>query len=152
MKLTLAIRGVIHARWNCSERCDKDNQHLGNKARPMGKGGHWHHYPNPHVTLKVPAKKNNILITKDRRQATPHDHWHRGISDHHQAWHHCRTAQKKAKEAVHSRDDIRGDIPNLEKGTDRADLGAKCTMKLDVYHKDQTNSFWGWISCNLTTW
>jgi hypothetical protein len=39
----------------------------------MWEGGHWHHHPNPHVTLKVLAKKsNNSLITKDWIGDKPH--------------------------------------------------------------------------------
>jgi hypothetical protein len=53
-----------------------------------------------------------------------------------------RTAHEKAKQAVNSRDGTRGDPPSLDGGTDGADLGANCTMNLDIYHKDHKFILW----------
>jgi hypothetical protein len=63
----------------------------------------------------------------------PYDHQQWGICDHHQAWHHHRTAQKRVESAVCSADGIKGHCLCLEGGTSGVDSEVFVTKIADEF-------------------
>jgi hypothetical protein len=108
---------------------------------------------SPRFTISVLAKRNNDNLISEgwiADKPSHHDHWHWGICYYLQAWYHCRTAGAKGKSTVHSANDVQGDPPPPILKDARQ--GGACYESGRLLQRSQTNSSWGWTSCELTIW